>query len=296
MNGNTLEIREKANWSDSGPDAGSIVELADSRISDKGDSRSKRGGFFRFVSELQRRKVCRAATAYCIALWLTCQVVEVLSPALSLPDWTLEFVIVLGLAGFPIALILSWLFEVTPGGLVLDQEPGGALAGARSDPPRSRFDQVIDCSLLVVAILIGAELALSSIASNLQAAPVRSEEVYISAFPVVSESNSEAFSDALQVELQHELARLATVKVVAPASPSKLITGSSLTGSVSVTDEEIQVTAIVVSNQSGELTWSEVLHFSTTDSGGTPRSIARGVVAALEDSLTTDLTTGDQDG
>ena len=46
------------------------------------------------------------------------------------------------------------------------------------------------------------------------------------------------------------MARLPTVRGVVPNDPTKLNTGSSLTGSVSVTDKEIQVTAIVVSNQS----------------------------------------------
>lgn len=155
---------------------------------------------------------------------------------------------------------------------------------------------MIDCSLLLVAVVIDAELALSSFASNLESSPIPTEAFYISAFPVLSETNGEAFSSALQVELQHEMVTLPAVKVIAPANPSKLTTGSSLTGSVSIDDGEIQVTAIVVSNQSGELTWSDVLRFSIEEPGGTPRSIAKGIVAALEDSTSTDLTNGDQDG
>jgi TolB-like protein len=294
MSGNTLKTREKTHWTDDVPDA-SVVEFTENRIGNDTDSYHRRRGIFSFVTELRRRKVCRAATAYCIALWLTCQVVELISPALGLPDWTLELVIVLGLVGFPIALILSWLFEVTPNGLMLDNERGSRNAVAGSDMSRSRFDQVIDCSLLLVAVVIGAELALSSFASGAEASPVPTEEFYISAFPVVSEKNGEAFSNALRVELQHEMARLPKVKVMAPANLSNLIAGSSLTGSVSIGDGDIQVTAIVVSNASGELTWSEILSFPIKDSGATPRSIAKGIVAVLEGSSVVDLIPGGQD-
>lgn len=282
MNGNTLEAREKTHWTDRVPDA-SVVEFTETRSGKQTDTNRKRRGIFSLVSELRRRKVCRAATAYCIALWLTCQIVEVVSSPLGLPEWTLEFVIVLGLVGLPIALILAWLFEVTPNGLMLDNQDDSRSAVTGTDMPRSRFDQVIDCSLLLVAVVISAELALSSFASNLEASPIPTEEFYISAFSVVSDSNGDAFSSALQVELQHEMARLPKAKVVAPTNPSKLTTGSSLTGAVAMDDNAIQVTALVVSNDSGELAWSEVLHFSIKESGGAPRSIAKGIVSALED-------------
>ena len=282
MNGNTLEKRDNSIWSDHASDKGEVVDLSDSRNENESEAQPRRRGLFGLFAELRRRKVCRAATAYCVALWLTCQVVDVVSAPLGLPDWTLELIILLGLVGFPIALILSWLFEVTPEGLVLDNEAIGCCGDTSYDARRSRFDQVIDCSLLLVAIVIGAELALTSIGPGLLASPVPREELHISRFSVVSESNSEALSGALQVELQYAIARLSGVKVIVPDGSWKISSGSSLRGSVSVGDNDIQVTAIVVNNQTGELAWSEVLRFSIKDSGGTPRSIASGIVSAME--------------
>ena len=295
MSGDTLDERQDSNRLGVPNDGGEVVELTTSSNSDKAGARHKRNGLYCFFSELRRRKVCRAATAYCIALWLACQVVEVVSPSLGLPDWTLELVIVLGLGGFPIALILSWLFEVTPSGLVFDSEAESRGIAPQIERPRTRFDQVVDSSLLLVALGIGAQLALTSIGSNLKASPVPAEELYVSPFPVVSQASGAAFSSALQVELQHEISRLPTVKVFVPADTEKLTKGSSLTGSVSITDKEIQVAALIVSNQTGELAWSQVLRLSIKESGGNPRSVAKHIVNALED-WSADMIQGDQNG
>ena len=107
MNGSTLEIREMADWFDNGPDSVDVVDFNESRVGNQDCAPRNLRGFFGFIAELRRRKVCRSATAYCIVLWLTCQVVDVISEPLGLPDWTVEMVIVLGLVSFPIALILS---------------------------------------------------------------------------------------------------------------------------------------------------------------------------------------------
>lgn len=296
MHANTLEKGEETGWSEHVADDRSVIDLNDSRTNDSRGLSGRRGGFFPFFAELRRRKVCRAATAYCVALWLICQVVEVVSPALGLPDWTLEFVIVLGLVGFPIALILAWLFEVTPSGLVLDQTTGTCRVAEPIERARSRFDRMIDCSLLLVAVVIGAQLAITSLFSNLHASPISAEDLYISRFSVVAEARSEAFSSALQIELQHELSRMQAVRVIVPTDRASRTSGSSLAGSVSITGNEIQVTAIMFSNQSGELSWSEVLHFSIQESGGTPRSIAKGIVTAFEQRMYSSSDGSDRNG
>src|SRR5881409_2502797 len=70
-----------------------------------------------FFKELQRRKVYRVAAAYIIAAGFIIQVGSAVFPAWELPNWTLRLVVVLLLAGFPIALILAWAYDVTPQGI-----------------------------------------------------------------------------------------------------------------------------------------------------------------------------------
>ncbi len=68
MNGNTLEKRDNSIWSDAAPDKGEVVDLSDTRDETESEARPRRPGIFGLFAELRRRKVCRAATAYCIAL------------------------------------------------------------------------------------------------------------------------------------------------------------------------------------------------------------------------------------
>ncbi len=67
--------------------------------------------------ELKRRNVVKVAVAYAIVGWLLIEVSSVLGPALSLPDWITSSVAFFLILGFPIALILSWAYELTPDGM-----------------------------------------------------------------------------------------------------------------------------------------------------------------------------------
>jgi TolB-like protein/Tfp pilus assembly protein PilF len=70
-----------------------------------------------FWVELRRRNVVKVGAAYAIVAWLLLQIAVNAFPALQLPSWTVTFVTVLLLIGFPIALILAWAYEVTPEGI-----------------------------------------------------------------------------------------------------------------------------------------------------------------------------------
>jgi len=64
------------------------------------------------LSELKQRKVFRVAAAYAVVAWLLIEVVSVVLPALRLPEWTVTFTTILLLLGFPVALVLSWSFDI----------------------------------------------------------------------------------------------------------------------------------------------------------------------------------------
>jgi len=70
----------------------------------------------RFWQELKRRKVIKAMAMYAATAFIVIEAGDIVLPRLGLPDWTVTFLIVLVIAGFPIALILSWIFDVSPKG------------------------------------------------------------------------------------------------------------------------------------------------------------------------------------
>jgi adenylate cyclase len=70
-----------------------------------------------FWQEVKRRKVVRVAMVYSVVAWLVVEIVVTVEAPLNLPGWLDTFVIVLVLVGFPLALILSWAYDLTPTGI-----------------------------------------------------------------------------------------------------------------------------------------------------------------------------------
>ena len=74
----------------------------------------KTGSLF---AELKRRKVYRVAVAYALMGWALAQGIAQVFPVFQVPNCTVRLIMVLIALGFPMALVLAWLFELTPEGL-----------------------------------------------------------------------------------------------------------------------------------------------------------------------------------
>ena len=72
-----------------------------------------------FWQELKPRKIVCVITVYAATAFLILELTDIVSPSLGLPDWTLNFMIVLLCAGFIIAVILSWIYDLDPEGGIL---------------------------------------------------------------------------------------------------------------------------------------------------------------------------------
>ena len=70
-----------------------------------------------FWQELKDRRVVRVAIGYTVVAAVIVQAADLTFEPLGLPAWTYTFVLVLALAGFPVAMVLAWAFDVTPAGI-----------------------------------------------------------------------------------------------------------------------------------------------------------------------------------
>ena len=75
-----------------------------------------------FISELKRRNVFKVAAAYLIVSWLILQIIGSIVPIIEAPDWVSKAILLLLIAGFPIALLFAWAFEMTPEGIKKESE------------------------------------------------------------------------------------------------------------------------------------------------------------------------------
>ena len=76
----------------------------------------------RIFDELKRRNVIRVAVAYVIAAWLVLQVADLVLENISAPDWIMQVFMLAFALCFPLVLIFSWVYELTPDGLKKEQE------------------------------------------------------------------------------------------------------------------------------------------------------------------------------
>src|SRR6185437_7653313 len=75
-----------------------------------------------FFAELKRRNVYKIAVAYAVVGWLLIQVATQVFPFFGIPNGAVRLVVLLLVLGFPVALILSWAFEITPEGIKRSQD------------------------------------------------------------------------------------------------------------------------------------------------------------------------------
>src|SRR5439155_12125008 len=105
----------------------------------------------KFFAELKRRNVYRAAVLYGMGAWLLAQIATQIFPFFNVPNSAVRFVIVALVLGFPIAMVLSWVFELTPEGIVRTTDVD--LATQRGFGRKLDF-VIIGVLLLVIMMLV----------------------------------------------------------------------------------------------------------------------------------------------
>lgn len=75
-----------------------------------------------FLAELKRRNVYKVAVAYSVVSWLLIQAASILFPTFDAPPWVMKVFVAILVLGFPIVLIFTWAFEITPEGIKRESE------------------------------------------------------------------------------------------------------------------------------------------------------------------------------
>ena len=108
-----------------------------------------------FFAELKRRNVYKVAVAYAIVGWLLVQVATQVFPFLEIPTWVVRLVIVLVAAGFPIALVIAWAFELTPEGIKRTEDVDLAASARQPRKYTWIFVVIVGAALSVGLFFIG---------------------------------------------------------------------------------------------------------------------------------------------
>ena len=113
------------------------------------------GKLSRFIAEARRRRVFRTAGLYIVGAWVLLQVADLALESIGLPDSLLRFFWIAAFAGFPVALIFGWFFDVTADGIRRTLPSDGSPA---EDLHMRVPDYVIVGALAVVVAVFAAGL------------------------------------------------------------------------------------------------------------------------------------------
>ena len=246
------------------------------------------------MAELKRRRVFRVAAIYGIAAWVITEVSATVFPALFVPDWAITFVVVLLITGFPIAMILAWVFDIEPGGVVRTAVEAGSQSIVESHRGRAVYTALLVTGtvLLTLALYHFGLKGYGWIAQNQQSS--------IAVLPFENISNdpgNDYFSDGISEELLNLLAKIPNLQVAARTSSfayrgekvdarevgRNLGVDTVLEGSVRWSgDDRIRITAQLIDVSNGFHLWSETYDRDLKDIFEVQDDISRKIVDALK--------------
>lgn len=245
-----------------------------------------------FLGELKRRKVFQVAAVYAVVAWLLVQIVVTVEGPLSLPGWFDTVIIVFLAVGFPVAVILSWAYELTPTGVVRDTGPS-ASAQTRSHK--------LEYALVVLVVLMAAWI----VVRETRVPPTLPNSVAILPFENLSAApENEFFAVGIHDTILSELTGIADLNVIGRASVSRydanippsqiaqeLNVEAVMRGTVQYADDQVRITLQLIDADSESSLWAENYDRRFSDIFVIQSEIARAVAAALQ----AELLPGEQD-
>jgi adenylate cyclase len=242
------------------------------------------------VSELRRRNVLRMAVLYVVAAWLIMQVAEVIIGLANLPEWIGPTTLGLLAVGFPIALILSWFYELTAEGISLERDV--AAAESIKHVTGRRMDFIV-ISLLCAAVVLFAY-------DKWWIGPPPEKSIAVLAFENMSaDPDQEYFSDGISEEILNLLAEIPELRVISrsssfsfkgkdiaiPTVAEQLNVAHVLEGSVRKAGNRVRITAQLIEARSDLHLWSETYDRTLEDIFSIQAEIANAVVDELRVTL-----------
>jgi adenylate cyclase len=248
--------------------------------------------FRRFLAETQRRRVPRVVIAYLVVAWVVLQVGDIVVEPLGLPDGTMRLIIVLAVLGFPVAVVLAWVFDLTPAGV---ERTVPTPAGQDPAPARqsSRASGYVGLGILIGLVVFGAYAQFGP--------PLDRDTGTITSVAVLpfvnmsGDAENEYFSDGVTEELLEGLARVEGLRVPARTSSfqfkgeqvdvrevgRRLNVQAVLEGSVRREDGRVRITTQLVDASTGFRLWSETYDRELAGIFALQDEIARAIVAEL---------------
>jgi TolB-like protein/Tfp pilus assembly protein PilF len=242
-------------------------------------------------AELQRRKVFKIGAAYLVVAWLAVQAASIGFPAFDAPPWALRIFILVALLGFPLALVMAWVFDMTPQGVKLD--------------PSSRGSRLVfgAATLLSVLALGWYFYGQPSFRKGDVAMPAAAPDKSIAVLPFenLSDDKSNAyFAEGIQDEILTRLAKIGELKVISRTSTAKyksapdnlrqianqIGVANILEGSVQKSNDQVRINVQLINAVTDAHLWADTYDRKLTDIFTVESEVATSIADTLQAKLT----------
>jgi TolB-like protein/Flp pilus assembly protein TadD len=247
-----------------------------------------------FFGELKRRNVYKVAVAYVVAGWALSQGIAQVLPVFDIPNWVIRLIVLLIIIGLPIALVLAWMFELTPHGIK-------RTADVDLEEARSRSHAWVYIVVVGALVSIGLFFAGRYTAGTKTVSPFANQRgtKSIAVLPFVnmsSDKNDEYLSDGVSEELINALSKIRDLQVKARTSSfafkgknediqkigALLHVTHLLEGSVAKAGSKLRITAQLIQAADGNHLWSDTYDREMQDIFAVRTDVAQQVAAALK--------------
>jgi TolB-like protein/Tfp pilus assembly protein PilF len=252
----------------------------------------------KFVTELKRRNVYRAAIAYGVVAWFLTQLTTQVFPFFEIPNSAVRFVVIVLAIGFPIAMLLSWLYELTPEGIVRTEDLHPAQARSIQRATGRILDFIIiGALLLVIAMLIVGRLPFYRQTGE----SISQKSIAVLPFENLSEDKANAyFADGIQDEILTRLSKIADLKVISrtstqhyksapenlPEIAKQLRVAHILEGRVQKSGDAVRVNVQLIKAANESHLWADTFDRKLTDIFSVESEVAKAIADQLRAKLT----------
>jgi TolB-like protein/Flp pilus assembly protein TadD len=250
-----------------------------------------------FLTELKRRNVYRAAIAYGVVAWFLTQLTTQVFPFFEIPSSAVRFVVIALALGFPIAMLLAWVYEFTPEGIVRTED----LRPAQARSIQRATGRILDFIIIGVLLLVIAMMIVGRRPLYRQTGEsIPQKTIAVLPFENLSEDKANAyFAEGIQGEILTQLAKIADLKVISRTSTRRyqskpgnlaeiakqLGVANILEGSVQKAADQVRVNVQLVNAQTDSHLWADTYDRKLADIFGVESEIAKRIAESLQAKL-----------
>ncbi|NQV42252.1 MAG: tetratricopeptide repeat protein [Candidatus Marinimicrobia bacterium] len=256
-------------------------------------------GMIKLIQELRNRRVFRVTAVYLGVGYAILEASSIIVPTMGFPGVIVKIILGLLVIGFPVAIILAWMFQMTPEGL--RRSPKSGEKQSQSDKPLTGNATIIVLLIIIAGLLVYSQFRDSSFVGQDSLSLIDSKSIAVLPFtPFTKTDDDQSFADGMHDDILTQLSKVADLKVISRTSvmqykettmlisdiARELGVANVLEGSVRRVGDQIRIVAQLINAETDEHLWAETFDRKYADIFSMQSEVAQKIARALKAKLT----------